>query len=380
MASPSPLEDRHRRARAEFIAVSASPDGGGEPREVRLVSTFGEPQAEYAAIRKAAGLLDSPHRACLMVTGTDRIDFLERLLTNGLRDLAPGRSRRAFWTNRQGRIQADLTVIALPDALMLDLDLFRVNALQAGLDALLFSEDVAIEDQSHRLHRLSLFGPACADLLAGVFPGSADLLLQFAPEDAIVIDSEGPVVAWRNDSTGEPGFDLAFPADRADALWDDLLEAGLPRGLRTIGWHAWNVARIEAGTPIYLVDFGPDSLPAETGLLEVAVSFRKGCYPGQEVITRMHNLGKPARRLVGLKIRGGALPDSGAAVMSGTDESAVVGAVTSAAPSPMLGNTPVAFAMMRYSSSEPGTEVSVEAEGQRVPAVVGPLRFLPQGR
>src|SRR6185436_21150893 len=70
---------------------------------------------------------------------------------------------------------------------------------------------------------------------------------------------------------------------------------------RRIGWHAYNIARLEAGWPIFNIDFGPDSLPHETGVLNDRVSFKKGCYLGQEVVARMQSLGHPKQRLVGLK-------------------------------------------------------------------------------
>src|SRR5690606_7440135 len=141
------------------------------------------------------------------------------------------------------------------------------------------------------------------------------------------------------------------------------------------GWHAYNVARIEAGWPIYMLDFGPDSLPHETGVLHDRVSFTKGCYLGQEVVARMQSLGKPKQRLVGLRIDAPPTgPDAvtAAAVLAGPDPSSeVVGAVTSAAISPMLGSAPVAFAMVKYKHTTPGTTLHLLVEGGgTVPATV----------
>src|SRR5439155_17574914 len=129
--------------------------------------------------------------------------------------------------------------------------------------------------------------------------------------------------------------------------------AGRSQGARTgrarrIGWHAYNIARIEAGWPIFNIDFGPDSLPHETGVLEDRVSFKKGCYLGQEVVARMQSLGHPKQRLVGLKAKewttsGGeeGVPEEGTRVYAqargqeGGQPPEVVGAVTSSAASPM---------------------------------------------
>ncbi len=139
--------------------------------------------------------------------------------------------------------------------------------------------------------------------------------------------------AYRLDDTGAMGLHLFVPTDDAEMLYEKLLSAAgfdpeadaepdadyaqrrreTLRG-RPIGWLAYNTARIEAGTPIFHVDFGHDSLPGETGLLDHAVSFNKGCYIGQEIVARMKNLGHPKRLLVGLKFPDQKLPVAGTQV------------------------------------------------------------------
>ena len=99
--------------------------------------------------------------------------------------------------------------------------------------------------------------------------------------------------------------------------------------------HAFNVARIEAGSPLFLVDFGRQALPHETGLLARRVNFKKGCYLGQEVVARMESLGKPKQRLVALRMQQDRLPVSGAEVHEARDGGEAVGRVTSSAPAPM---------------------------------------------
>ena len=141
-------------------------------------------------------------------------------------------------------------------------------------------------------------------------------------------------------------------------------------------------SRIEAGTPLFHVDFGSDNLPHETGILDARVSFRKGCYPGQEVVARMQSLGKPKQVLVALRIAEDALPTAGSPVFErGADGEAgsPVGTVTSSTLAPMLGAASVAFAMVRTAHAQPGTVLSVPAEGARATATVQPsLRFLPE--
>src|SRR5206468_6008208 len=99
------------------------------------------------------------------------------------------------------------------------------------------------------------------------------------------------------------------------------------RPLRAAGWAAYNAARIEAGRPLFGIDFDDSVLPAETGQLARAVSFTKGCYLGQEVVARMHARGQVARQLVGIKMDDRALPIAGASIFDASQNA--IGGITS---------------------------------------------------
>src|SRR5262245_1256909 len=111
MPRVSPIQALHERAQAVLMPYGHDERDPGIP----LVATYGELELEYAAIRKHAALYDQPHRAVIEVTGPDRIDFLNRMITQELKGLSQGEVRRAFWLNRKGRIDADLRVIELGD-------------------------------------------------------------------------------------------------------------------------------------------------------------------------------------------------------------------------------------------------------------------------
>ena len=142
-----------------------------------VVETFGELEGEYAALRRGCVLMDLPQRGTLRVGGADRIDFLNRLITQELKPsagargaapdpgLTPFRTRRSFWLNRKGRIDADLRLIELPEGMMIDLDVLCAAGAAASLASFHFSEDVALEDRSEAMHRLALHGPTSLALL-----------------------------------------------------------------------------------------------------------------------------------------------------------------------------------------------------------------------
>ena len=357
-----PLHDLHDQAEAEFQPYM---DG-------QIVSTFGEPQAEYAAIRKAVGLMDLPQRGVLELTGRDRLPFLNNLLTAATYDkatktpMAAGGGAYAFLLhNKTGRIIADLTVIERGDRTLIELDGRLAATVMAELERYKFAEQVTIADRSAELHELALHGPR-ATLSVHELP-------TIEPGQNAAIELFGtPTIAWRDDLTGSPGYHLIVPADAARLVWMNLIG----RHVRPIGWAAFNAARVEAGRPLFGIDFDDTALPAETGpLLDRAVSFTKGCYPGQEVVARMHARGQFAKTVVGLRVADGALPVAGSPVTD--DVGDTVGVVTSSTVSPVLSNAAVALATVRKAACNVGTVVNVPAEGAVRRAVVAPLPFLP---
>ncbi len=404
MAHVSPLRDHHLQEEASLIPY------GPPGTDIELVESYGELDFEYAALRKACVLIDLPSRGVLEVRGGDRVDFLQNMLTQNLRGASPleaGAVRQSFWLNRKGRIEADLTLAELGDRLLIDLDAHVAGATAASLTQFLFSEDVEIRDATPDLHRLALYGPTAPALLLGASgPPRGGELPRLAVQDLLdgtcteVEIAGAPVAVFRRDSAGEVGLELVVPTEAAGDVYRRLLDVGKPDEatradapaarikLRESGWLAYNTARIEAGEPLFLIDFGPDNVPAETGeLLGRRVDFRKGCYLGQEVVARMHARGNPKQVLVALKPTGERLlsedgfprqPVGGAQVFSADDPTGnPIGGVTSSTISPMLGGEPVCFAIVRFAFSKPGTEVYVMAEGDRVKAVVHDgLRFL----
>jgi|688.fasta_scaffold164572_4 folate-binding protein YgfZ len=403
-----PLHDDHERyARVEAmrlggvaVAVEWMPYGIGDAATgatadalPEIVAGYGLLELEYAAFRRGAAVMDRGTRGTVAVRGADRVDFLNRMLTQDLKGLAPGEVRCGFLLNRKGRIDADATVADLPagaagepPVTLLDVDVHDAARTASALGAMVFSEDVEVRDESGAWARIAVHGPEGASLLSNA--GADDAALESLNADLRCVRAAiagAPAVLVRRDQCGSPGVELLVPVAHAARAWDalvgqhDAAEGGRRRA-RPAGWHAYNIARIEAGTPLHHVDFGHDSLPHESGVLAERVSFRKGCYPGQEVVARMESLGKPKQRLVALRIAEDALPTAGSPVFErGADgePGSPVGVVTSSTLSPMLGASSVAFAMVRTAHAAPGTVLVVPAEGGRATATVQEgLRFL----
>ncbi|HED53752.1 MAG TPA: aminomethyl transferase family protein [Phycisphaerales bacterium] len=396
MAIPSPIRSELLRRRAEIVPYG-HPDAG-----IELVQSFGALDLEYAALRTNAVLIDQPQRATIEITGSDRIDFLDRMLTQQLKPLAekPLGTRNSFWLNRQGRIVADLRVLELGDRAQFDVDVHAAQTVIQTLSDYIFTEDVQLRDQTRTGHRLALIGPTSAMLLEqaveSVQTGEHPATMEIGNVSIATI-AGASVVIDRQTRLGVDEFAMLARADDAERVYLKLLELGMPEQLdaigdeqaafnsdgspadtirlRPAGWHAFNTVRIEAGVPMFYLDFGPDSLPAETGVFEDRVSLTKGCYLGQEIVARMHSLGHPKKVLVALRCEDGAAdqPVSGAPIMD--MQGAEVGAVTSSSPSPLLGGSILCFAMVKWGIHEPGTVVSISTDSEPISATVQqPLR------
>ena len=349
---------------------------GGAPA-CEIVLDYGELEAEYAAIRRGTGLFDRVDRVVVEVRGGDAIDLVDRLVTNAIAKSSSA-VVSAFLLERTGRIAADLRVVRLGDRLLLDVDRTDAAAVANAIERVVFTEDCAVEDVSAARHRLDVLGPEAPATIEhlvgrGIGAGEAiDATIDGVPVTAFSLD------AGRGGDLDVPGVGLVVSASEVETVWEAIIGKPAPgrRPVRAIGWNAFNIARIEAGTPLFHLDFGPDALPHETGLIAKRVDFRKGCYPGQEVVARMESRagGRGRRRVVGLRLDGDALPVAGAQIFDTEGGLAdQVGVVTSSTVSPMRGAASIAFGIVRASHMDPGTRVLVNADGGTEPATVTDL-------
>lgn len=224
-----------------------------------------------------------------MARGPDRAGWLHALVSNAVRTLDPHAGNYAFALDQRGRVLFDLNVLCLPDVLWLDIDRAALPAARAHLERYLIIEDVRLADESAAWARLGICGPAAAALAVELGAGQAAAMpalgSAWASDDVLLV---------RHDFAGPPGFELFVPPGRAAAIWDQL--AG--RGARPAGLTALDALRIEHGIPWLGRDIDDQVVAPETGQVERAISYHKGCYLGQEIVERMRSHGSIARRLV----------------------------------------------------------------------------------
>src|SRR5688572_19003003 len=312
----------------------------------RVPLRFGPVIDEHQALLGGSAIDWRPWIDVVELTGADRRRFLHGYVTADVQGLDDGASAYGFLTSHQGRVLADLAVLAAPDRLFLELPAGSAERVATHLGKYVIADRVEIRPRPD-LHAITLFG-AVAEAAAGaaLSPGENSVA------EETVLDT--PVLADRRAVWGMPAVTLWVEAERAADLFRRLLEAGRPAGLVPVGLAALETRRVELGVPRFGRDFGADHFPQETGLEERAVSYTKGCYLGQEVIARIHYRGQANRVMRGLLLEGAAPPDGTEVSFEGRP----LGTLSSAVESPVMERA-IALAVLHRRGAEPGTRVQL---------------------
>lgn len=288
-------------------------------------SDLGNVRSEFAELVSGCGLFDLSSRAEVALTGSDRVRWLNGMVTNNIRDLAVGRGVYAFLLNPQGHILGDLYAYNRGESLTLDTDQSQLEKLLATFDRYIIMDDVEVANLSDQVQSIGLAGPRARDVLqkAGVdFPQLESL--QFTD----VTWQNAAVNLVRGDHPGGEWYELWLAPKQVSALQGALTQAGA----KPVGSAALDLLRIAAGIPHYGQDIRERDLPQETSQ-DRALHFSKGCYVGQEIVERIRSRGAVHRKFAGFDVQG-SLPVSGTKVQA---EGKDVGEITSAASLPVKG-------------------------------------------
>ncbi|HET8564679.1 MAG TPA: aminomethyltransferase family protein [Candidatus Binatia bacterium] len=359
MAKQLPLSEFHKSNGAAF----------GERDSWSVPLHFGNPQAEYDAVRHHVGLMDFSDRGFLEFTGPDRASYLQGMISNDLRNLLPGQGLYATLLNVQGKVLGDTRVFCTADSFLLDLWEPIKEKILNHLNRYLVADEVEITDLTEQYGLISAQGPKSAAFLQQLVEPSA---LPQRPFDHSVVQIDGAQVRIvRYSHSGHAGFDLFIPKGDLTHLAQWMTDIGRGYRARWVGEQVQEVLRVEAGIPRYGIDFNEDHLLLETGL-DHAVSFTKGCYLGQEVVERIHSRGHVNKKLTGLLLEGQTEAKSGNRITSANKE---VGIITSSVNSPTL-KRGIAMGYLHHDFWSPGTAVEVVRDGSVIPARVTSLPFV----
>ena len=354
---------------------------------------------EYNAIRNAAALIDVSPLYKYIITGRDATRLVDRLITRDATKLSLGQVIYTPWCDEYGKVIDDGTVSRLEE------QRYRWTAADPSLRWFVQNAvglDVSIEDVSETVAALAVQGPTSGALLRQVAEADVKALKYFRVTSGSIAGV--PVDISRTGYTGDLGYEIWMPWDRATRVWDALAAAGARFDLRPAGMLALDVARIEAGLLLIEVDFfgsrkalitAQQYSPFEMGLSRL-VQLDKGTFVGQSALRREHARGA-ARQIVGLTISWEEvealyeklqLPPQVPATASRVavpvySDGTQVGKATSTTWSPVLKKM-IALATVERGSAEVGNrveiEVTVEAVRHRVGATVTPTPFFNPAR
>ena len=279
---------------------------------------------EYQALRSGFGVVQLVDWSSVTLTGVDRQEFINSFSTNEVKKLAPGEHCEAFLTNVKGKVLGHVLMHCRDNELVLITVPGQATKIIDHLDRYIIREDVQLADSTAMRRYVLVAG--------GEWAGNGL--------------NHDTWIRWHVLRTPVCGLFEATP-ERLPAMLVELQSTGA----RVCSYAAFDALRIESGTPLFGIDFDEENLPQEVGRDELAISFTKGCYLGQETVARIDALGHVNQQITGVKFAGASCP---AAKSELTRDGQVAGHVTSVTYSPRL-QSPLALATVRRQWLPPGT-------------------------
>lgn len=330
-----------------------------------IPADYGSIEEEVRAVRRRAGMIDWSDRAKIRLTGSERVPFLDGLVTVDMKVLVPGMSTYTLLLNEKSRVLGDLRVYVLSDSLVLDIEASQKESIVRLLEKARVSDDVEFRDLGLCGH-IEVHGPSSGASVAAVVGtdvrGLSDNAFLTFPVDR---HHEGHAARLR--TFREDGYAIWSTDASLAGAWEALVR----RGVTPIGRDAAEVLRIEAGVPRFGADMGEDTLALEVAP-ESAISFTKGCYVGQEVVARGTYIGQVRRKLLGLQVEGDLPPAHGDRVSSSGRD---IGPVTSGTWSPTR-TAEIGMALLRVDAVSAADELFINRGGWDLRARLRPLPFV----
>jgi sarcosine oxidase subunit alpha len=345
----------------------------------RRAYDYGDPEAEALAVNRAAGLIDVSTLGKLLVRGPEAGEFLDRLYPNRFSNLKPGRIRYGVISSDAGRIVDDGTICRI------DEETFYVTTTSSGAGAVEewfawweadWGHNVHLTDLTQGLGAVNLAGPRAREIMAKVTD------LDCSNEAFPYLDGQQGVIAGvrclilRIGFVGEVGYEIHFPAAYGQHIWDALLGAGEPVGLRPFGLEPQRILRLQKMHILVGQDTDSESTPFGAAMSWIVKLDKEQDFIGKWALE--HYAGHtPAAALVGFTLADGDVPTEGAVVID--EAGSPAGQVTSSRHSPVLGRT-IGMAWVPEALARDGARITISDEGRQLSAEIQTRPFYdPEG-
>jgi aminomethyltransferase len=356
----TPLYERHQKLKATMIEF------GGWCMPVQYTAVI----EEHRATRSAAGIFDICHMGEIEVRGTGAQDLLQSIMSRNLEGQEIGQMRLSVMPNTRGGILDDLTVYKLGGEHYMvvtnavtkdgDFDWIRRAQKEKGLSG------VTLRDISDATGKIDLQGPKSQAILQKIAKENLASLKYYHFMNTEVLGI--PSIVSRSGYTGEDGFEIYADSRRIDEIFDALLGAGMPLGLKPAGLGARDTLRIESGMMLYGHEMDETITPFEV-VYGWLVDLKKE-FTGCEALRKQKEEGVK-KKLIGFEMTDRGIARHGYRVLGNGRE---IGHVTSGTFAPTLGKA-VGFAFVDRTHESPGAEIEIEIRGQQAKARVVPLPF-----
>jgi aminomethyltransferase len=361
----TPLFETYKKYGAKVI------DFGGWELPVQFSSIL----EEHEAVRKEAGLFDVSHMGEVLVTGKDAESYINYLVTNDVTKLSINQAQYTAMCYPDGGTVDDLLVYKLAN----EKYLLVINAANIEKDYEWMEQhvkgDVTLQNISGDIAQLALQGPKVECILQKLTETDLTEIGFFQFAQYVNLDGVTDVLVSRTGYTGEDGFELYLAADKAEALWEKLLEVGKENGLKPCGLGARDTLRFEARLALYGQELTSDISPLEAGIGFAVKTNKESHFIGKDILTAQKEEGLK-RKLVGIEVIGRGIPRHGYKVFSVNEEE--VGFITSGTHSPSL-KKGLGLALVSAEHAEVGTKLKVEIRNKKIDAVVVKTPFYKKG-
>ncbi len=350
----TPLYDSHVALGGKII------DFGGWALPVQYTSIL----KEHESVRTRAGIFDVSHMGEILIEGKGAGNYIQRMVTNDIVGMTPGRIVYSPMCYEDGGTVDDLLIYMLGE----EKYLLVVNASNTKKDYEWLIEncdidDLSIKDLSEEYALLAIQGPLAKEILGELTDTPLDNIRFFRFLENIEIGGVKALVS-RTGYTGEDGFELYIPSDKAVELWDKILNTGKNKGLVPAGLGARDTLRFEVTLPLYGQELSPEISPLEAGLGHF-VKLDKESFIGKDALIAQ-NEKTSKRRFIGFEMVDRGIPRTGYKVLSKAGE---IGFVTSGSFSPTLKKN-LGLALVTGDSISLGDELFVQMRGKELRAKI----------
>ncbi|NBQ69719.1 MAG: folate-binding protein [Nitrosomonadaceae bacterium] len=285
---------------------------------------FGNITTELQVTATSTVMADLSHHSVIRFSGEDAKTFLQNQLSCDIREINPNQAQYGSYCTPKGRILATFLLWQHHDDLLMQLPAGLSAAIQKRLTMYVLRAKVRLTDASNDLIRIGIAGPDAAMLIKDVTG------LAYHCDHPLQVAHDGVLSAL---CLAPQRIELITPVENAPVLWQRLHQQAKP-----VGADCWNWLDIESGIPVILPETQEMFLPQMVNLDAIGgVSFKKGCYPGQEIVARTQYLGKLKRRMFLAHIGSAQTIKAGDALYSSDMEDQSSGNIVNAAPSPQGG-------------------------------------------